>query len=170
MKGRPRSEPGVVLLSSLDQLEELAVVNDNIRGLYQSCWQKDILLGCILPWHLGRLIVTSHKTGHATWCRMHAAPRASSSSMAIRRSASRRISGRTIVCCHLPLRRTRPAKGNRGQLQYVGDDIIAKADHLVFADNLSQASSRRRPSRRAGNRASWCPWSMARDNSSTCPS
>ena len=27
-------------------------------------------------------------------------------------------------------------KGNRGQLQYVGDDIIAKADHLVFADSF----------------------------------
>ena len=50
LKGRPRSKPGVVLCSSVAQVAELAEMSEEIRCLYESCYSKDLLLGCILPW------------------------------------------------------------------------------------------------------------------------
>ncbi|MEM0966279.1 MAG: Sua5/YciO/YrdC/YwlC family protein [Verrucomicrobiota bacterium] len=50
VKNRKRNKPGVVLCSSIEQLEELAELNPQIQKLYTTCWEKDILLGCILPW------------------------------------------------------------------------------------------------------------------------
>ena len=50
IKDRARNKPGGVLCSSLDQLKKLAVLNDEIFQFYQEHWDKDILLGCILPW------------------------------------------------------------------------------------------------------------------------
>jgi tRNA A37 threonylcarbamoyladenosine synthetase subunit TsaC/SUA5/YrdC len=49
-KNRPKNKPGVVLLGSLEQLRELAQLNEEVMAMYQECWDKDILLGCILPW------------------------------------------------------------------------------------------------------------------------
>lgn len=49
-KKRKRNKPGVVLVSSMDQLRELAELTPNIEKLYQKCWDEDVLLGCILPW------------------------------------------------------------------------------------------------------------------------
>lgn len=49
-KNRKRHKPGVVLCSSLEQLHELAEMNQEIAALYKKCWKEDILLGCILPW------------------------------------------------------------------------------------------------------------------------
>ncbi len=50
VKERARNKPGVVLCSSISQLEKLAVLNDEILNFYQDHWDHDILLGCILPW------------------------------------------------------------------------------------------------------------------------
>lgn len=49
-KERKRSKPGVVLCGSMEELEELAQLNPEIKALYQKHWDEDILLGCILPW------------------------------------------------------------------------------------------------------------------------
>jgi tRNA A37 threonylcarbamoyladenosine synthetase subunit TsaC/SUA5/YrdC len=49
-KQRNRNKPGVVLCSSMEQLTELAELNDEILTFYQTHWDSDILLGCILPW------------------------------------------------------------------------------------------------------------------------
>ena len=49
-KQRALNKPGVVLCSSIGQLHELAELNGEIRALYQTAWDNDILLGCILPW------------------------------------------------------------------------------------------------------------------------
>ncbi|KZX21479.1 L-threonylcarbamoyladenylate synthase [Rathayibacter tanaceti] len=49
-KQRNRNKPGVVLCSSIEQLTELAELNDEILAFYQKHWDEDILLGCILPW------------------------------------------------------------------------------------------------------------------------
>ncbi len=49
-KNRKRNKPGVVLCSSMEQLRELAQMNDEIETFYQYHWDNDILLGCILPW------------------------------------------------------------------------------------------------------------------------
>ena len=50
VKKRPARKPGVVLCSGIEQLKELAEVNDEILKLYEKHWEQDILLGCILPW------------------------------------------------------------------------------------------------------------------------
>lgn len=50
LKGRPETKPSVVLLSNLEQLLELAEVPGKVFELYEECWSKDILLGCILHW------------------------------------------------------------------------------------------------------------------------
>lgn len=49
-KQRKKSKPGVVLCASLEQLFEFVEINESIRKLYEACWNKNILLGCILPW------------------------------------------------------------------------------------------------------------------------
>ena len=49
-KNRKLNKPGVVLCSGIEQLKELAEVNDEIIDLYQKHWDQDVLLGCILPW------------------------------------------------------------------------------------------------------------------------
>ncbi len=49
-KHRARNKPGVVLVGSMEQLKELAVLTPEIEKLYQKCWDNDVLLGCILPW------------------------------------------------------------------------------------------------------------------------
>jgi tRNA A37 threonylcarbamoyladenosine synthetase subunit TsaC/SUA5/YrdC len=48
-KQRSLNKPGVVLCTSVDQLHELAELNDQLKALYQTAWDNDILLGCILP-------------------------------------------------------------------------------------------------------------------------
>jgi tRNA A37 threonylcarbamoyladenosine synthetase subunit TsaC/SUA5/YrdC len=49
-KRRDRGKPGVVLCADLDQLQLLAQLNDEILAFYETHWEQDILLGCILPW------------------------------------------------------------------------------------------------------------------------
>jgi tRNA A37 threonylcarbamoyladenosine synthetase subunit TsaC/SUA5/YrdC len=49
-KQRSRNKPGVVLCGSMEQLRELAKMNNEIDAFYQKAWDNDILLGCILPW------------------------------------------------------------------------------------------------------------------------
>lgn len=49
-KQRKLNKPGVVLCSSIEQLKELAQLTPEIEKFYQSHWDSDILLGCILPW------------------------------------------------------------------------------------------------------------------------
>ncbi|MEM6849832.1 MAG: Sua5/YciO/YrdC/YwlC family protein, partial [Pseudomonadota bacterium] len=49
-KERKRNKPGVVLCGSMEQLREIAQLNDEIDAFYQAHWDQDILLGCILPW------------------------------------------------------------------------------------------------------------------------
>ncbi|MEM9357940.1 MAG: Sua5/YciO/YrdC/YwlC family protein [Pseudomonadota bacterium] len=49
-KNRNRNKPGVVLCGSMDQLRALAELNEEIEAFYQSHWDNEILLGCILPW------------------------------------------------------------------------------------------------------------------------
>ncbi len=41
LKDRPKRKPGVVLLSSLDQLDELAETDEKTMKLNQSCWNKN---------------------------------------------------------------------------------------------------------------------------------
>ena len=135
MKGRPRSKPGVVLLSSIDQLEELAVIDDNIKELYRSCWQKDILLGCILPWQSESAQRYIPQDGSQD---MVQDGRRTSCFVIKYGDPSERIAAHLWendrkLCFASSANPS--GKGNRGQLQHVGEDIIKNADHMVFADS-----------------------------------
>ena len=49
-KQRALDKPGVVLCGSMEQLRELAKMNNEIDAFYNKAWDSDVLLGCILPW------------------------------------------------------------------------------------------------------------------------
>lgn len=49
-KERNLNKPGVVLCGSMEQLKTLAQLTPEIEAFYQTHWDDDILLGCILPW------------------------------------------------------------------------------------------------------------------------
>lgn len=49
-KNRKRNKPGVVLCGSLEQLQEIAELNEEMLAVYQTCWENDVLFGSILPW------------------------------------------------------------------------------------------------------------------------
>lgn len=53
VKHRKRNKPGVVLCGSMEQLKELAQLTPEIEKFYQTCFDRDILMGCILPWKEG---------------------------------------------------------------------------------------------------------------------
>lgn len=53
VKHRKRNKPGVVLCGSLEQLKELAQLTPEIENFYRTCAERDILMGCILPWKDG---------------------------------------------------------------------------------------------------------------------
>ncbi|MCJ7859519.1 L-threonylcarbamoyladenylate synthase [Corynebacterium kalidii] len=53
VKHRKRNKPGVVLCGSMEQLRELAQLTPEIEKFYQTCVDRDILMGCILPWKDG---------------------------------------------------------------------------------------------------------------------
>jgi len=49
LKQRAKRKPAVVLVSSLEELKELAVTDEKIDRLYARCYEENLLLGCILP-------------------------------------------------------------------------------------------------------------------------
>lgn len=53
VKHRKRNKPGVVLCGSMEQLREIAQLTPEIEKFYQTCFDRDILMGCILPWKEG---------------------------------------------------------------------------------------------------------------------
>ncbi|MEM7295589.1 MAG: Sua5/YciO/YrdC/YwlC family protein [Pseudomonadota bacterium] len=133
-KERKRNKPGVVLCGSMDELRTLAVMNDEIDAFYQAHWDRDILLGCILPWkaeakrHIpddgsaelmmdGRgtscfvikFGVPSEKVAHALW----------------------HDHGRLVFASSA----NPSGKGNRGLVEGIGERIASKVDLIVEAND-----------------------------------
>ena len=50
VKQRALTKPGVVLCGSMDQLRSLAKLTPEIERFYETHWEQDVLMGCILPW------------------------------------------------------------------------------------------------------------------------
>ncbi len=135
MKERPKKKPGVVLCSSLEQLEMLAEVSPKILKLYHACWDKGILLGCILPWKESSAKLYIPDDGSAE---MVMDTRKTSCFVINYGAPSERIS-KLLWDEHRKLAFASSAnpsgKGNRGKLEFVGENIINNADMLVFADD-----------------------------------
>jgi tRNA A37 threonylcarbamoyladenosine synthetase subunit TsaC/SUA5/YrdC len=131
-KQRSRNKPAVVLCASLEQLETLAVLNEESRRLYQMHWEQDILLGCILPWRNEAILayleedlvpfVTDPRRTSCFVIRFGAPTEALASDVWRQRgllfASSANLSG----------------KGNNGVLKGVGDRILDHADLVVEAD------------------------------------
>lgn len=133
VKQRPRRKPGVVLCGSLDEVQTLAHVNDEVLDVYRAHWDDDILLGCILPWsaegvaHIPdgaaeyimdgrrtscfvvRFGTPAERLAQALWERDHTLLFASSANPS--------------------------GQGNRGRVDGIGERIAQGADLIVEADD-----------------------------------
>jgi tRNA A37 threonylcarbamoyladenosine synthetase subunit TsaC/SUA5/YrdC len=135
LKGRPRTKPGVVLCSSIEQIEKLAQMNEEIKRFYKACAGKDILLGCILPWQPGaidryipadgsrELIMDSRNTSCFVIC-------FGKPSETICRQLWEGHQRLVFASSANP-----SGKGNRGQLEGVGEQILRGVDMAIYADD-----------------------------------
>ncbi len=144
LKQRPKKKPGVVLCAYLDQLEELAVLDDEIRELYASCWKKDILLGCILPWKDEAIEEYVPKDGSSemmmdgrkTSCFVikYGTP-----SEAVARKLWLGGDGLPGGQLSFASSANPSGKGNRGVLEGVGERILSGVDLAIEADDYVRA-------------------------------
>ncbi len=163
-KQRNRDKPGVVLCTSIAQLQELAVLNDEILAFYQEHWDADVLLGCILPWredakHLipdevaGQLAMD--RRGTSCFVIRFGRP---AEQLAERLWESRRLSFASSA--------NPSGKGNRGRVEGIGERIEQRADVIAPPTTTSRPSSPASTRRAGTSRASWSPWSTRRARSS----
>lgn len=135
LKKRPRTKPGVVLCQDSKQVEKLAQVNASIMRLYRACEEKNILLGCILPWRSesldqyvpqdgSRELITD---GRRTSC------------FVIRFGAPSEAICERLWTKHERLVFASSAnpsgQGNRGELEGVGERILDNVDLIIGADH-----------------------------------
>jgi|SRR6185369_2602119 len=134
LKNRPHTKPGVVLCSSLEQLHILAKTDEKIDKLYAACFEKNILLGCILPWKEEaekKYIPENART-------MVQDPRKTSCFVVRFGEPSEKIvekiwqnNGKLVFASSA----NPSGQGNRGQLNGIGEKIAQGADLLIEADD-----------------------------------
>jgi tRNA A37 threonylcarbamoyladenosine synthetase subunit TsaC/SUA5/YrdC len=134
LKNRPLTKPGVVLCSSIEELHTLAKTNEQIDGLYKACYEQDILLGCILPWKKDAAKKYIPKDAR----QMVQDPRETSCFVVRFGKPSEKIV-KEMWEKHNKLVFASSAnpsgKGNRGQIEGIGDQITKGADLLIEANN-----------------------------------
>lgn len=133
-KQRNRNKPGVVLCGSMEQLKSLAELNPEIEAFYQSHWDADILLGCILPWKkeainnlpddgLRELMMDGRET----------------SCFVIKFGKPGEMIAKSLWEDHGKFTFASSAnpsgKGNRGMVEYIGERIEERADLIVCAND-----------------------------------
>lgn len=136
-KQRDRNKPGVVLCSSLEQLTELAELNDEILSFYQMHWDDDILLGCILPWRpeASRLIpdMTTRALamdGRGTSCFVI------KFGQPAEQLAELMWESRTLTFASSA---NPSGVGNKGRVEGIGQRIEAAADLIIAADDYVES-------------------------------
>jgi tRNA A37 threonylcarbamoyladenosine synthetase subunit TsaC/SUA5/YrdC len=132
-KQRSRNKPGVVLCSSMEQLRELAELNEEILAFYQMHWDDDILLGCILPWReeaLPLITDTTAKTlamdARGTSCFVIKFGRPAE------QLAEMMWQSRTLTFASSA---NPSGVGNKGRVEGIGPRIEAAADLIIAADD-----------------------------------
>ncbi len=135
LKGRPRSKPGVVLCEGISQILSLAEIDEKILALYKSCYKKDILLGCILPWRKDAADKYIPNDGS----RELVMDGRDTSCFVVRFGAPSELICETMWRNHHRLVFASSAnptgQGNRGKLEGVGDAILDGADFIIEADD-----------------------------------
>lgn len=133
LKNRPLTKPGVVLCSSLEELHTLAKTNEQIGELYKECYKQNILLGCILPWKKDaakKYIPEGAK-------QMVQDPRETSCFVVRFGEPSEKIVKELWEKYHrlvFASSANPSGKGNRGQIEGIGNQIAKGADLVIEAD------------------------------------
>lgn len=132
-KQRKRSKPSVVLCAGLDQLREIAALNDEIHRLYELHWDQDLLLGCILPWRAeakelipdeaARELVMDHRDTSCFVIKFGRPAEQLVEAMWVSRSL-------TFASSANP-----SGIGNKGRADGIGERIEGQADCIVMADD-----------------------------------
>ncbi|MEM1386321.1 MAG: Sua5/YciO/YrdC/YwlC family protein [Pseudomonadota bacterium] len=133
-KERNRNKPGVVLCGSMDQLRALAELNPELEAFYQAHWDRDILLGCILPWKEEGL-------GHIPddGSRELMMDQRGTSCFVVKFGVPSELVARTLWNEHKRLVFASSAnpsgKGNRGLVEGIGERIANSVDIIVEAND-----------------------------------
>ncbi|MEM7251436.1 MAG: Sua5/YciO/YrdC/YwlC family protein [Pseudomonadota bacterium] len=133
-KERNRNKPGVVLCGSMEQLREIAELNEEIEAFYQSHWDQDILLGCILPWKQSGMARIP-----ADGSRELMMDTRNTSCFVIKFGVPSELVARELWDQHGTLSFASSAnpsgKGNRGLVEGIGERIASSVDVIVEADD-----------------------------------
>ena len=155
-KQRNRNKPGVVLCSSIEQLTELAELNDEILTFYQTHWESDILLGCILPWREEALRLIPDATTVAL-----AMDSRGTSCFVIKfgrpaeQLAEMMWQSRTLTFASSA---NPSGVGNRGRVGGIGSGSRRKQTSLSPPTTMLRQCSPAKPLTADMNRVSWFPW------------
>ncbi|BCL69908.1 translation factor Sua5 [Vibrio nigripulchritudo] len=131
-KQRKLNKPAVVLCGSMEQLKELAELNKEVEAFYRLHWDQDILMGCIVPWKKEALekldpevrkLVTDHRNTSCFVVKF-----GTPSEQIVAHNWDKGIL--TFASSANP-----SGKGNRGQVEYIGDRIEAAADLIIEAND-----------------------------------
>ncbi|BDU37336.1 L-threonylcarbamoyladenylate synthase [Vibrio nigripulchritudo] len=131
-KQRKLNKPAVVLCGSMEQLKELAELNNEVEAFYQLHWDQDVLMGCIVPWKKEALekldpevrkLVTDHRNTSCFVVKF-----GTPSEQIVAHNWDKGIL--TFASSANP-----SGKGNRGQVEYIGDRIEAAADLIIEAND-----------------------------------
>lgn len=138
LKERPKRKPGVVLAIDNKHVESLAQMSPKICELYAKAYERDILLGCILPWQeasLQNLVPEGARTmmsdARNTSCFV---VRYGLPSEAIAHSMWKKHGKLSFASSANP-----SGKGNRGKLEGVGERILDGADLIIEGDDFVAA-------------------------------
>ncbi len=131
-KQRKLTKPAVVLCGSMEQLKELAELNKEVESFYQLHWDQDVLMGCIVPWKKEALekldpevrkLVTDHRNTSCFVVKF-----GTPSEQIVAHNWDKGIL--TFASSANP-----SGKGNRGQVEYIGERIEAAADLIIEAND-----------------------------------
>jgi tRNA A37 threonylcarbamoyladenosine synthetase subunit TsaC/SUA5/YrdC len=133
-KQRALNKPGVVLCSSMEQLRELAQLNGEIEAFYQTAWDNDILLGCILPWNQSaKRLIPSDGSDELMM------DRRSTTCFVIKFGLPSEIIAQSLWTDHRKIAFASSANpsggGNSGRVEGIGDRIASEADLIIDADD-----------------------------------
>ena len=138
LKERPKRKPGVVLAKDNIHVQALAWTTSKIRELYAKAHERDILLGCILPWQL-----ESYYSLVPNDCRTMVSDRRGTSCFVVRYGAPSEAIAHSLWEQHGRLAFASSAnpsgKGNRGKLDGVGERILGGVDLIIEGNDFVAA-------------------------------
>lgn len=148
LKQRPKRKPGVVLAKDNTHVQKLAWMTSEIRELYAKAYERDILLGCILPWQN-----QSYEALVPQDCRTMVSDARGTSCFVVRYGAPSEAIAHVMWKDHGKLSFASSAnpsgKGNRGKLDGVGERILGGVDLVIEGDDFVAAQQ---PDTDEGNR------------------